>query len=61
MAIILRFSKEVKVPSVYEMFIFFSVIFGAIYYKAWFVFIFLLLINLPEIVVIFCSIKRFRR
>jgi hypothetical protein len=43
------------------MFIFFSVIFGAIYYKAWFVFIFLLLINLPEIVVVFCSIKRFGR
>ena len=51
--------KEATLPSFIEICLFIATISGAVHYKAWFAFILLLLVNLPELILVFRTIKKY--
>lgn len=53
------YKKEATLPSFIEIFLFIATISGAVRYQAWFVFILLILVNLPELIVVFRAIKKY--
>ena len=55
----LLYKKEATLPSFIEIFLFIATISGAVHYKAWFVLILLLLVNLPELILVFRTIKKY--